>query len=204
MAYLVDISAIRSQLGIADADDDAWLDGVLGAVTAAIEIDTGHWFVSRGSATYYFDAPEDEDEMHVPQGISSVTFLGVASADQPDDGTGVYTQITSGFYLDPPVQDRRNGEPATWITLGSSAARGFPTGEEKRAVKVTATWGWAAVPPRVAQIATAAVTRAYRARGSGGADYAIIGPDGGMKILRDFAPAELAELRRAYSELKVR
>jgi hypothetical protein len=203
MANLVEMDALARSIGIVDHDDDLWLAGVLSAVTDAIEIETGHWFVSRGAATSYFDAPDDEDEMHVPQGISTVTYLGVAQTDQPDTGLGAYSQITSGIYLDPPVQDRRNGEPATWITLGSSAPFRFPTGEIKRAVKITATWGWTAVPPRVAQIATAAITRAFRARTSGGADYAIVGPDGGMKILRDFAPAELEELRRAYSELKV-
>jgi hypothetical protein len=203
MTGIVPIEDVKAAAGIEDGRADLWLAGVIPAVTDAIEILTGHWFVSRGAATYYFDAPDVSDELRVPQGISAVTYLGVASTDQPDDGSGTYTQISAGYYLDPPVQSRRNGEPATRIVLGSSATRGFPTCGEKRAVKVSATWGWTAVPPRVAQIATAAVVRAWRAKSSGGADYAIVGPDGGMKILRDFAPAELAELEERYSEVHV-
>lgn len=202
MAYLTDLEALHRACGIDDGREDVWLSVAASAVTDAVEIETGHWFVSRGTQTYYFDAPDDEDEMPVPQGISSLAYLGIAATDQPDDGTGVYVPVTTGVYLDPPAQSRRNGEPATRITLGRTAARFFPTADEKRCVKVTAAWGWASVPPRVAQIATAAVVRAWRAKSSGGADYAVVGPDGGMKILRDFAPAELQELRRAYSELR--
>jgi hypothetical protein len=50
----------------------------------------------------------------------------------------------------------------------------------------------------VAQLAANAVTRCYRARASGGADLAVVGPDGAMRTLKDIAPAELAELVRDF------
>lgn len=192
---IVTIESVRLACGIADTADDLWLGGVIAAVSEAIEAVTGRWFAPR-SATYYFDATGDPYTLEVPQGVVSLSYLGYATSDQPDGGTGTYTAITA-YYLDPPAQDRRAGAPATRITLSQTGGVQFPWGwTVKRGIKATGVFG--AASPRVSQIATAAIIRAYRARSSGGADYAIIGPDGGMKILRDFAPAELAELRDMF------
>lgn len=192
---IADIEAVRTACGITDHDDDLWLAGVLAAVSEAIETITGRWFAPR-AGTYYFDAAADPYTLEVPQGVASITYLGVATSDQPGDGTGTYTEIASGYYLDPPVQERRNGAPATRITLSTTAGAQFPTNGERRAIKATCVLG--AYSPRVAQIAVAATVRAFRARSSGGADYTIVGPDGGMKILRDLAPSELEELRNVF------
>jgi hypothetical protein len=201
------LASVKSQLDLPDSDNesDGWLSGAIEAAGDAIESPavTGRWFRTRGSATLLFDASSvraQGRELLVPMGLQAVTYLGAASTDQPDDGTGSYTAITTGFYLDPPAQDRPDGAPAYSVSLGSTAGRWLPSGDWKRCVKVTGTWGWAVVPDRVAQIAIHAVVRSFRARqdGSGAPDLAIAGPDGGMRILRDFSPAELAELRAAW------
>jgi hypothetical protein len=194
---VVTLEAVKTACGITDTQDDRWLGDIIAAVSEAIEAVTGRWWAPR-SATYYFDASGDPYTLEVPQGIVSLSYLGYATTDQPDGGTGTYTTIpATAYYLDPPAQDRRNGAPATRVTLSTSGGYQFPWGwTAKRAIKATGVFG--ATSPRVTQIATAAVIRSYRARGSGGADYAVIGPDGGMKILRDFAPAELAELRNMF------
>jgi len=194
---IVTIEAVKSACGITGAQDDLWLGGVIAAVSEAVEAVTGRWWAPR-SATYYFDATGDPYTLEVPQGITSLSYLGYATTDQPDGGTGTYTTIpATAYYLDPPARDRRNGAPATRITLGESSGVQFPWGWiVKRGIKATGVFG--ATSPRVTQIATSAVIRAFRARSSGGADYAIIGPDGGMKILRDFAPSELEELRNTF------
>jgi hypothetical protein len=194
---IVTIEAVKSACGITGTQDDLWLGGVIAAVSEAVEAVTGRWWAPR-STTYYFDAPGDPYELEVPQGIVSLTYLGYATSDQPANGSGTYTEIpAASYYLDPPAQDRRAGAPAYRITLSQTGAYQFPWGwTVKRGIKATGVFG--AASPRVTQIATSAVIRAFRARSSGGADYAIIGPDGGMKILRDFAPSELEELRNAF------
>lgn len=205
MDQLATLWQVKDALGIgqADAADDLWLANALEQVSDAIESQpvTGRWFRSRGATTYLFDSDQVEAgglRLRVPMGLQAITYLGVAWSDQPDDGTGTYSEITRSVYLNPPLQLRQRGDPAYAIELGRQANLYFPTYPARRCVKVTGTWGYAAVPPRVAQVAIAAVVRAYRARSSGGADYAIVGADGGMKILRDLAPAELAELRATY------
>jgi hypothetical protein len=194
---LVTIEAVKSACGITGTQDDLWLGGVIAAVSEAVEAVTGRWWAPR-SATYYFDASGDPWTLEVPQGIVSLSYLGYATTDQPDGGPGTYTTIAStAYYLDPPAQDRRNGAPATRIVLSQTGGYQFPWGwPVKRGIKATGVFG--ASSPRIVQIATAACIRAFRARSSGGADYVILGEGGGMKILRDFAPAELEELRNTF------
>lgn len=195
---IVDIEDLRATCGSADRDADLWLSGVVAAVTEAVEAVTGRWFTPR-STTLYFDASPDAYELPVPVGVVSLSYLGTATSDQPDDGSGTYTEIPAGsFWLDPPLQARKLGAAATCVTLSRSGAYAFPSNGERRSIKATGVFG--APSPRVSQIATSAIVRAFRARESGGVDYAIVGPNGGMKILRDFAPAELEELRNAHGE----
>ncbi len=191
---IVSVATVKAQLGITDAVDDAWLGGVVTAVTEAIENTTGRWFTARAT-TLYFDGSADASALEVPLGVSAITYLGYATTDQPDSGTGTYTEITTGIYLDPPAQDRRFGASASRIVLGGSSVGRFPT-SGKRTIKATGSFG--SPSTRASQIATNAIARAYRARKSGGADLAVVGPEGGMKILRDFAPAELEELHGSY------
>ena len=195
---IIDLDALRTTCGIADHESDLWLAGAVAAVSEAVEAVTGRWYASR-STTLYFDGSPDAYELPVAVGVASLTYLGTATSDQPDGGTGTYTEIPTGSrWLDPPLQDRRTGAPASRITLSGSGGYAFPASGVRRSIKATGVFG--STSARVSQIATAAVIRAFRARQSGGADYAIVGPDGGMKILRDFAPSELEELRNVHGE----
>jgi hypothetical protein len=193
---IVSLPDVKAACGILDTDSDLWLGGVISAVSEAVEAVTGRWFAPR-SSTWYFDAADDDDCLEVPMGVVSLSYLGVATTDQPDGGTGTYSAIpATAYYLDPPVQQRRNGAAAYRITLSETAGYQFPYLGQKRSIKATGIFG--APSPRISQIATAACIRAWRAKLSGQADYAIIGLDGGMKILRDFAPSELEELRNTF------
>jgi len=199
---IITVASVKDACGITGTQDDLWLGGIIAAVSEAIESVTGRWWAPR-SATYYFDATGDPWCLEVPQGIVSLSYLGYATTDQPDGGTGTYTAIpATSYYLDPPAQDRRNGAPATRIVLSTTGGVQFPWGwTVKRGIKATGVFG--ASSPRVSQIATAACIRAFRARSSGGADYVILGEGGGMKILRDFAPAELDELHNTFGTPRV-
>jgi hypothetical protein len=209
---LTTVADVKAAAGVTDASTDAWFATIVAAVSGAIELFTGRWLAPRGSLTLCFDIPGrslgfqtganafgSATTLRVPRGLQSISYIGTAWQDQPDDGSGTYLAITAGVYLQPPVQERpADGWPATAVELGYLSNAFFYPGH--RTAKITGSWGWAAVPPRVAQIATTAVVRAWRAKTSGGADYAIIGPDGGMRIMRDLAPAELAELGSSYRD----
>lgn len=181
------------------AADDAFITAAIASVGDALEAMTGRFLWPRSSATYLFDASDSPWTLDMPIGVQSVTLLGIAWTDQPDDGTGTYTTVPAArYYLDPPAQLRPPGYPATAITLAATAGIAFPT-SGRRVIKVTGTWGPSATPTRVEQIGTNAVIRAFRAKTSGGADYTLIGADGGQRIMRDFAPSEVDELYAMFS-----
>lgn len=215
---LTTIADVKTQGNIPDASDDAWLAAAITSVSSILETEANRWLAPRGPVTRVFDGrlvasvgdmagstprsygpawqPQSGRVLPVYDGVTAVTYLGVADADQPDDGSGAYTQITRGIHLRGAVQD---GWPFTRIELDATAPRLFPTAGYNT-VKVTGSWGPAAVFPRVKEIASIAVVRAWRARngGDGATDIAVPRPDGGVAILRRIAPAELDELVRTF------
>ena len=180
--------------------DNTWLTNAITSVGDAMEALTfPRWLWSRASASYYFDASTNPRYIDIPQGVQSVSLLGVAYIDQPDDGSGSYSTVPASRYLlDPPAQYRPPGYPATRITLMATAGLAMPT-YGRRTIKVTMVGGPSATPTRVEQIGINAVIRAWRARSSGGADYSIIGMDGGTKVMRDFSPSERDELYSMFA-----
>ena len=147
---------------------------------------------ATGTKTVYLDYWGDGTTLWMPQGVRSVTYLGVAGNDQPDGGTGTYTQITSGYYIDPPDQQRSPGWPGTRISLGYTAGSQFYCG--RRTVKITGAFGWAAVPATVRAIAEMLVVSAYRARSSGGLSSYTVGVEGERTYSRMLTTGDLKTL----------
>ena len=195
------LATVQAQLGgTTTTADNTWLTSAIAQVGDAMEAITAPRFLwTRGATTYYFDAATSPRYIDLPMGVQSVTLLGVAYIDQPDDGSGSYSTVPASRYLlDPPAQYRPPGYPATRITLMATAGLAMPT-YGRRTIKITGTWGPASTPTRVEQIGLNAIVRAYRAKASGGADLTIIGMNGGTRILRDFAPSEVDELYAMFS-----
>lgn len=200
MADLCSTDDVKLQASIPDTDDDLWIAGAIASVSAIMETATRRWLAPRGALTRYFDGALSIDSRTFPvrDGLESLIYLGVAYADQPDDGTGTYSAVTlSTVHL----RGRLGHDwPATRLELGQTANLALPTCGHN-VVKVTASWGPTAVAPRINELATIAVVRAFRARsdGSGSPDIAIVGPEGGMRILRRIAPDEMDELLRGWA-----
>ena len=142
---IIDVDLVKRQLGISDERDSLWLANAIASVGDAMEMTTGRFLWPRGTATYLFDASDSPWQMQLDIGVQSVSLLGIAWIDQPDDGSGTYTTVPAArYYLDPPVQLRQPGYPATRITLAATAGISFPT-SGRRVIKVTgagAPAGW--------------------------------------------------------------
>ena len=217
---LTTLADVKLQGNVPDASDDAWIAAAIASVSSILETEANRWLAPRGTLTRTFDGtlvrslgdmagstpryfgpawqPQWGRVLPVYDGVSALTYLGVSDADQPDDGTGTYTQITKGIHLRGAIQD---GWPFTRIELDSTAPRLLPTAGYN-VVKVTApNWGPAIVYPRVKELASIAVVRAWRARngGDGAPDIVLATPSGGVAILRRIAPAELDELVRDFA-----
>jgi len=194
-AYLASLTDVKQRLGITDATDDEWLFEQIVAVTDEIESLTGRRFRPdplSGTKTVYLDYAGDGYTIWLPRGVRSLTYVGTASTDQPDGGTGTYTEITSGVYIDPPEHERSPGWPGTLITIGTSSGWQFYRG--RRTVKLTGAFGWAAVPATVRAIAEMCVVSAFRGRSSGGASSYTVGVEGERTYNRLLTAADMRSL----------
>lgn len=196
LCSLADVRHLVPNLAATDTSPDEDLLEYIATVTDDIIGYCERGFLpdpATGTKTVYLDYAGDGSTLWLPRGVRSVTYLGVASSDQPGDGTGIYTEITTGYYLDPPEHERSRGWPATRITLGSLAARSFEAG--KRTVKLTGAFGWAAPPPRVSQIAARAVYLLWQAQNSPSNALAIASPDGSaIRLLHTYHPKDVEYL----------
>jgi hypothetical protein len=191
--YLCSLEDVRQRLGLGltDTTSDEDLAEFIRQVTTDILGHTGREFVgSRADETRTFDAAEYGTTLYIPGGIRTVTTLNIASSDQPDT-SGTYT-ATTAYYIRPLPHDRTAGWPATRIDLIDGAC--FYPGHST--VQIVGKFGWSAVPPDIAGIATSAVVRRFQARQSSstGVDLMVGSADMGFRTLAFLSPAERAKL----------
>jgi len=201
-AGLCDLEDVKRRLAIPDTGDDPWLLSAIASVTDEIQSVTGRSFLPdppSGTKTVYLDYFGDGMTLFLPRGIRSVTYLGVAAIDQPDS-TGTYTEVTTGYYLDPPDLRRSPGWPATRLSLGWVS--GFRLYRGRRTIKLTGAFGWATVPPVIRDIAEMLVVSRYRARGSGGTSSFTIGVEGERTYQRVLTTDKIPALA-AYTDVMV-
>ena len=118
---LTTLADVKLQGNVPDASDDAWIAAAIASVSSILETEANRWLAPRGTLTRTFDGtlvrslgdmagstpryfgpawmPQWGRVLPVYDGVTAVAYLGVADADQPDDGTGTYTQITKGIHL---------------------------------------------------------------------------------------------------------
>ena len=191
---------VKQRLGIAAADtaDDENLLEYIRAATVDIETATGRDFTgARSDVTFRVDTAHGP-VLWLPQGIQSVTTFKVAYTSQPDTGGTYETLATTAYVLRPSAASRDPGWPATAIRR----IDGGIFWDAANGAEITGRPGFAEVPANIARIGANAVVRAWRAKSSGGADYAMAGPDGGVRMLRYLSPED-SELLERYAEPQV-
>lgn len=185
---------VKTRLQITDGTDDAVISEIIDQVSDEIQHFTRRKLVPDAGATYYLDTRLGHI-LPIPYGIRSVTSMGVAATDQPDDGTGTYLAVTlSTILLRPSPIARRPGWPATQLRLTQSPIDiRIPFRTAANGAKIVGNFGWAATPPTVARIAIAASVAEYidrRRGGQGGADGIDL-----PRLLNDDQLAALARFR---------
>lgn len=163
---LCTVQEVRSWLGIADAADDVELTLARDAAQDAVRSYCGYGFDLDGSATakvFAATSPKVLDLSAVGLSIGSSTGLAIAT-DVNDDGTYATSWASTDWQLEPLNGTGPGG--ATWPTTQIRAIGdySFPVGGSGRArVRVTARWGWPAVPGRV-KTATILLAAAWHQR----------------------------------------
>jgi len=173
----VTLAPLKQRLGLTDTTDDALLQTICDQANGYIESMAHRVLAPLGVQTYIFDGfeyLENRRLLLVPHGILTVTAVQVAAYT----GQPYITVPISDIFLRPPAHQREPGWPATeiWFTDIPSTANQypyFPQGFDT--VSVAGTWGFAAIPDEITDLALTMAVRSWHARQTGQAD--IVGND---------------------------
>lgn len=192
----------RLNIPSTDTTDDENLLQFCVNVTAFIENYTHRQFLPDapdGTSTTYtfdgYDAVESGRCLLIPTGIRSISLLEVATTTG-----GTFQTMTSGdYFIRPTVQERDPGWPGTevWITdipTAGDPVPFFPPGFAN--VRITGTFGWAACPSEIEDVALTLVVSKWRSRSAAGGDTFQIGPDGERSFERLLSYEDKQTLRR--------
>lgn len=140
---------LAGYLGIDDSEDDDLLGMFAAAACEAVIEYCGRSFerveTDDVSARYFW--PTEQCSVVVDD-FWSTTGL-VVQLDNGDDGTYETTwTITDDFFLEP-INGLVNGEIRPYDRIVATPDNLIPVWGRRPAVKVTAAWGWAAVPSKV-------------------------------------------------------
>lgn len=187
---ICDLGDMKQRLEIDDPDDDEMLSSIIGDVTTAIEGYCERRFIripQSGTQTWLFDVACTSRTLLVPQGITGLTLVEVAT----QTGGAFATVPTSSWFERPLAAGRPRGWPGTSIVLSDLGSYFFYQGLET--VRTTMALGFPSIPDDVRAIGERAVTRRWKAKQSGQAD--IIGTsEFGDRFLRSLPPEDRDKL----------
>lgn len=179
MISYVSVEELRSSIGSAASDINPDLERIVLAASRAIEDATGRYFYDHD------DAPAQRllraRSPHILRTGDFWTTVGlIVAIDTRADGSFATTWGANDVQPEP--VNPKPGWPWTAITaLGPD----FPTTGRRAMVRVTARWGWEAVPSQVAEAAMLIAARLWDRRSSSSGVLGI-GPEGfAVRIARD-------------------
>jgi hypothetical protein len=184
---------VKQRMGLDETntgDDEQILEFIADVSVDILGYTHREFIPATGSRT--FDIAYPSRGLWIPGGIRSITTLSYATTSQPDVG-GSYTALAAAdFHLRPLSHDRSRDWPATRIELDLYGALSqFYPGHNT--VLIDGAFGWSAPPADIAGIAASAVTRRFLGKETATTAIAL-GPEGGVRILRDISPSEREKL----------
>jgi hypothetical protein len=196
----ITLAQLKTYLGLSGSGQDTNLENAVEAASREIDAYCGRFFYQTSSDTKYF-TPINPLYLDVPD-ISTPSGLAVL-IDTSDDGTHDTTlTINTDFYTKP--LDAGNDvqgvqyQPITNISiLDTRSSERFDTTIVKQ-VKITAQWGWSAVPQAIEQATFLQATRLFKRKDS---PFSVYGnPETGTgELFNKFDPDAL-KLIRAYQK----
>jgi hypothetical protein len=154
------LAELKSQLGITDTTEDTLLNMALTSASRAIEKWCGNRvFTLDSSASARVYVPEGNYELFVDD-IGTLTGLVVETGSG-----GIYTTLNASAFEATPTNALVRGYPVTSLVDLGYAGVWWEGGVTPR-VRVTAEWGWPAVPDEITQATLIMATRLFRRKGS--------------------------------------
>lgn len=135
------LADLKGRLRIGDSDDDSVLEALVEGVSRWIDETCGRVFYESAATVRYYTAAEGN--------LLEVDDLqSVDSLEADEDGDRVYERTWAATDYDlMPFNAATDGKSYTWLETTPNGNYAFPT--VAKGVKITGTWGWAAVPKPV-------------------------------------------------------
>lgn len=189
---------IKTRLGITDIVDDDLIASYATAVNEWVETFTGRQLgpTTGGTATFDgdIDVADDRRSLYVPQGVRTITSLTVA----PTTGSTPVSATASDLLILPRTHNRKPDWPGTEVRIID-----YPTGLVTYFtygygnIVLVGDFGWASIPAKVSELATAVAVRIWHARKAGQTD--IIGSDEtGAPVVTRYVSGEDKAFLRLY------
>lgn len=176
------ISELRNQF----ADDgevtsEELLIRALNAASRAIDRYCGRKFWPDTSATARRYRPDDPDVAWTHD-ISTTTGLVIAT-DTTGDGTYATTWATTDYDLEPLDADM-DGDAYAWWRIIPTDRYTFPTSGRRPPLRVTAKWGWSAIPDDINEATILRAASLFKRKDS---PHGVTGFDGfgAVRVTRD-------------------
>jgi hypothetical protein len=152
VANLCDSDDVKEALGIPipDSVDDVRIELACSAATQMIQQYCQRQFTTDANASARVFTPESWD-LAFTEDFYTTTSL-VIQSDPGLDGTWSQTWTTDDYQLEP-LNQENYGDAWPYHTIRAINSLYFPQDYGRVTVKVTAKWGWAAVPSAVKQAA---------------------------------------------------
>lgn len=149
------VATLKTRLSISDTTDDTTLGLILSGVCRAIDGHCGQSFYRDSAASIRYYTAVDKRTVFVDP-LVSVTTL---ATDSDIDRTYSTTWAATDYDL-MPANAASTDRPYTWIEQAPDGDYNFPT--RSLGVKLTAVYGWPAVPSDVAEAALLWAERLFK------------------------------------------
>ena len=172
------IDDLRDHLRISDATDDPRLLSVLTATCRSIDRYCGQVFSSDDAATARVYSPYRPDRLWTHP-FHTTTGL-VVETDTSDDGTFDTTwTVTTEYVAGPESGYDQAGFAVPYNRIEAVGSRRFPIDRRRARTRVTAQWGWTAVPDAVREATLIKAARVFRRRDTpeglaGGGEFGVV------------------------------
>jgi hypothetical protein len=149
------LSEVKASLRLTDTIDDALLETAIESASRMIDGFTARTFSNAGTAVRNF-AATDEINLIIDDAI---TVLEVASTDEVG---GTYTIWKPTDFQLEPINSRSDGLYMPFTSIRAVNDYLWPVVDQQALVRITATWGFPAVPIAIKQATVIQSSRLYK------------------------------------------
>jgi hypothetical protein len=150
------LSQVKAALRITDSVDDSLLEMAIESASRAIDQYTARNFYNAGTAIRYY-APSDSLNVEIDDMISLSSLQTMSDDDQVYD-----TTWGAGDYQLEPLNGIVDGIAQPYNHIRAIGDYTFLTLAGEATIKVTAVWGWSAVPIQVTQATVIQASRIFK------------------------------------------